>query len=326
MHRNGATDVELAPPTDGSAAGKLRARNLPSAAWNPATGTCRDVYCHSGGQDVPTYVETPPWTAAPGALGCDGCHGNPPRYASSGPDLAAPNSHLQLAPDGWEWGHYVGLPGPWHGTLPGSTVGHGVDGAASAPITCQTCHFDTVDPANTAPGGFHYLDTSGDYALPGGDAARADDPLWKRTQCATCHDGVSAPAGRGKVLPLRHVNGRRDVAFDPRVALPAGYATGLPASVATEPLAPYYVSPFNVTVAGWTLPAGAEVRAGPDGSSALDFTLASAAYDPATRTCSNVACHLARQSGVDAGQAPPLRWGMPYVSSFSCDYCHGMSY
>ena len=315
---DGAPDVELAPPTDGSASGSLRARNSPYAAYDPATGTCSGVYCHSSGQDVPTYVDTPPWTSAPGTLGCDGCHANPPRYASAGPDSAAANGHLQLASDGWEWGHYAGLPGPWHGSMHGSAVA----GTAASPMTCQTCHFETADPGNVAPGGFFYLDTSGDYGLTGGDTSRFSSPGWPAAQCAKCHDGVRAPVGRGKVLPLRHVNGRRDVAFDPRPALPSGYATGLPALASAGAIAPYYVAPFRVDTTGYTVPPGGAILSAQDTTEVLAIDLASAKYDPATRTCTGIPCHLARQWRVDAGREAPLRWGAPYERSASCNACH----
>src|SRR5512133_3708302 len=195
------------------------------------------------------------------------------------------------------------MPGPWHGSR------HGGPGAAS-PITCQTCHFETTDPTCTAPGGFFWLDTTGEYALEGGKASRLDTAPWLHPQCKTCHDGVLAPAGRGRVLALRHVNGRADVAFDPRAALPADYATGFPSLATSDPVAPYYVSPFDVTQSGWTLPEGGELRAAASGGTVvLTGTLGGASYDPASRTCSNVTCHVGRQWVLDAGQAPPLRWG-----------------
>ncbi|HSD20007.1 MAG TPA: CxxxxCH/CxxCH domain-containing protein [Anaeromyxobacter sp.] len=325
---DGLPDVVLTPPAQTVPGDAIKHRNTPQAAWDPATGTCSGVYCHSSGRDslgTPFgYVATPPWTATPGALGCDGCHGNPPRYPSAGPESAAPNSHIQLAEDGWEWGHYAGMSGPYHGTRHGSPTA----GYASAPITCQTCHYETVDPSHTKPDGFYYLDTSGDYALEGGAAARTTYVKWQRTQCATCHAaGSRAPPAPGAVLPLRHVNGRPDVVFDPRPALPDGYATGLPALATTAPVAPYYVTPFNVSLNGWPLAPGAEVRVASDGSEVLTVSLEHATYDPASRTCSNVGCHLSRQSLVDSGALgtpPPLRWGDEYKLFTSCEYCHSM--
>jgi predicted CxxxxCH...CXXCH cytochrome family protein len=212
------------------------------------------------------------------------------------------------------------MPGPWHGSH------HGGPGAAS-PITCQTCHFETTDPTCTAPGGFFWLDTTGDYALEGGDPDRLDTEPWLHPQCTTCHDGLAAPQGQGRVLPLRHVNGRADVVFDPRAALPVDYATGLPSLTTSDPVAPYYVSPFNVTQSGWTLPPGGDLRDAAGEAVVLTGTLAGATYDPASRTCSNVTCHVGRQWAADQTPplAPPLRWGDPYGEFWSCNWCHPMN-
>jgi predicted CxxxxCH...CXXCH cytochrome family protein len=324
---DGLPDVVLSPPAVAVAGDAIKLRNTPQAAWDPATGTCSGVYCHSSGHgdlDAPLdYRTTPTWTATPSALGCDGCHGNPPRYPTAGSTSAAPNSHLQLADDGWEWGHFAGMPGPWHGSKHGGGLGWPGTHAA-APITCQTCHFETVDPANVKPGGFFYLDTEGSYALdgPGVDPSRTENPLWRGSQCATCHDGAIAPRGAGKVLPLRHVNGRPDVVFDPRPALPDTYASGLPPLASPEPLAPYFVWSFNVLVDAEIFPPGTSVLQAEDGSKVLSVSLEHAAYDPATRTCTNVGCHLERQSLVGAGTLDPLRWGDNYDVWWACNYCH----
>ncbi len=323
---DGLPDVLLTPPPQAVPEDALKRRNAPLAAWDPASGTCSGVYCHSSGHgamDAPLdYRSTPAWAAGPDALGCDGCHGNPPRYRSAGSTSAAPNSHLQLADDGWEWGHFAGMPGPWHGSKHGGGLGWG--GAhAAAPITCQTCHFDTVDPANVKRFGFFYLDTEGSYALddPAMDPSRTENPFWQGGQCGTCHDGVIAPRGAGRVLPLRHVNGRADVVFDARAALPQGYASGLP-PLTTGPIAPYFVWSFNVLVDPAKLPPGTAVLVAKDRSEALAVSLEHAAYDPTTRTCSNIGCHLERQSLVGAGTLDPLRWGDDYDVWWACNYCH----
>jgi predicted CxxxxCH...CXXCH cytochrome family protein len=330
LGNDGLPDVVLTPPAQPVAGDAIKRRNAPQAAWDPATGTCSGVYCHSSGLAAPDapldYRTTPAWTAAPGTLGCDGCHGNPPRYRSAGSASAAPNSHLQLAGDGWEWGHYAGLPGAWHpaGSKHGGGLGWAGESAA-APITCQTCHFATVDPGNVKAGGFYYLDTQGSYAIDGpeADPARKESLDWQSSQCATCHDGVRAHVGAGKVLPLRHVNGRADVVFDPRPTLPSYYpGTGLPRLAPAAPIAPYYVWPFNVRVDAAALPPGVEVREASDGTSVLAVSLEHASYDPATRTCSNVGCHLERQAYADAGSVKPLRWGDAYEFYWACNYCH----
>ena len=176
-------DVVLNPA--GAPSTSLRSRNGTVARYDPATKTCRDVYCHSSGQETPAYVTSVSWTAPAGSLGCGGCHGNPPRYESGGGGTATANSHLGFDAGGvafgWETGHFAGLPGPAHGggsKHGGESPSFPLDAFQSAaPITCQACHAETVDPANVAPGGSFWLDTTGDYQLPGGDPSRlAADP------------------------------------------------------------------------------------------------------------------------------------------------------
>lgn len=296
-HANGVVDVELAP--DGAAAGSLKARNAADAAFEKATGTCSGAYCHSSGQESPAYVEAPAWSSAPGTLGCGGCHGNPPRYASGGEGAVDANSHLALMEDApgewWEWGHFGGLPGPWHnGSKHGGRSG---PGQSAAPITCQTCHADTVDPTSTGPSGFYWLDTKGDYDL-GGLLGFA---------CEGCHTGNAAePArGAGKVLPLRHVNGRREVVFDVRTELPV--ISWLPAAPNTA-TRPYWAT--DAALGG--LPDPAVPGATVDGST-LSVHLSGARYDPATKTCSSVGCHLWQTS---------VTWGGDY-GFMACAGCHG---
>jgi predicted CxxxxCH...CXXCH cytochrome family protein len=335
-------DVVLDPT--GISTARLRGRNAPTAAYDPATGTCTGVYCHSSGQETPAYVESPRWTATPGSLGCDGCHGNPPQYPSGGAGAADANSHvnldLELGEPAWEFGHFAGLPGPDHTSKHGDPEVWGTTTTSKAsPITCQACHYETVDPENVrTTGGFFYFDASGDYDLrPDGYGDRALDPSWQAMQCVTCH---ADHLGRGSVLPLRHVNGRRDVTFDPRTALPPGYPTGLPPLVTSDPIRPYYltldITSFDLApetcattwVPSCDVKADVEVRAAVGGGRVLTFTLEHAQYDPATKTCSSVACHLDRQLQVDTfGENPvmgPLRWGAPYLymDTQTCNGCH----
>lgn len=288
-HRNGTVDVVLFEP--GASPASLKARNTSTAAY--AGGTCSGVYCHSSGQQAPVYVASPPWTGTFTGRRCAACHGNPPAYPSGGAGTATANGHLVLADDGWEFGHFGGLPGPWHG---------GEHGTRAAPITCQTCHYETVDPASVGPGGLYYLDTSGLYDLGG--------PLGYR--CESCHTGAAgAPvAGPGAVLTARHVDGQRDVVFDPRTSIPAS-VTGLPLGSA-RPAFPYWViaSPSSL----------------PPNSAQNDTTwslhLAGARYDAASRTCSSVPCHLAQSFGTGAPAYDPLRWGVAPVGYATCSACH----
>jgi len=297
LHDDGKVDVVVGPA--GAPAGSLKARAAPGAAYDAASGTCSGVYCHSTGQEFPAYAVTPAWTSGVNP-GCAGCHGNPPAYPSGGAGTADANSHLALADDGYEFGHFLGLPGVWH------TSKHGAPGAA--PITCQACHYETVDPANVAPGGFYYLDTTGSYQLPGGDPFRVESGWTAQLDCTSCHTGAAGapPRGTGRVLPLRHVNGTRDVVFDPRPVLPA--IAGLPAAPNT-PTKPYWTADS----ARWVPWPAAAVWNG----TTLSFDLAGAGYQPATKTCSGVACHLADV---------PV-WGKPYgwgIGGQSCNMCHPM--
>jgi predicted CxxxxCH...CXXCH cytochrome family protein len=291
-HLDGVVEVDLSPA--GAPAGSLKARNQAGAAYDRASGSCAGVACHSSGQASPpagAFRATPGWRSA-GHLGCAGCHDLPPRSASGGPGAPDANSHLQLQADGYEWGHFGGLPGPWHGSKHG--VAPGTQDAA--PMTCQACHAGTVDPAGAGPSGFYWLNTGGDYTLPGGLLGYA---------CTTCHGAAGGPpAGAGGVLALRHVNGRPDVEFDRRTDLPA--LAWLPPAP-DRPTRPYWVRPA-------TLSLPTPLDGGLEGQT-LSLRLDGAAWDPASKTCSSVACHLFQSS---------VTWGTPHQGFTACASCHGL--
>ncbi len=292
-HMDGSVEVELQDAAAPS--GSLKARADPTAVYS--NGACSGVYCHSSGQESPAFVTTPGWTSGQ-TLGCNGCHSNPPRYASGGAGAPDANSHLNLAEDDYEFGHFAGLPGPYHGSKHGGGTYTTTEDAA--PITCETCHAATTDPAARGPSGFYWLDTSGDYQLAGGLVGFS---------CTPCHasgDPVK-PTATGKVLPLRHVNGSRDVVFDPRSTLPA--IAWLPPAPNT-PTLPDWVT--NGNISGW--PASVALN-----GTTASFGLSGATYNPVTKTCSNVACHLE--------SAGPV-WGTPYLvtvpvgPTYACCDCH----
>jgi predicted CxxxxCH...CXXCH cytochrome family protein len=298
-HRDGVVQVEL---TDAAApAGTLKARAHATAGWDAQSATCSGVYCHSSAEEPsPAFMVTPAWTSG-ATPACGACHGNPPAYPSGGAGAQDANSHVNLADDGYEFGHFLGMPGVWHNT------GHG--GRGAAPITCQTCHYGTVDPANTAPGGFYYLDTTGTYLIPGGDPGRFASGWATQLDCTSCHTGAPGrpPMGAGRVLPLRHVNGVRDVVFDPRLTLPP--VAGLPVAPNT-PTKPYWLARAGVYVP-WP---GTAVWNG----TTVSFDLSAASYDRVTKRCSGVGCHLA---GTPVwGRA--YGWGSPEYDN--CSRCHPM--
>jgi predicted CxxxxCH...CXXCH cytochrome family protein len=71
----------------GAAPMRIASAGGASPAWDRATGTCANVYCHGGGpvfadDMAPGRTLTPRWTAvglgAPGKAVCGACHGIPP--------------------------------------------------------------------------------------------------------------------------------------------------------------------------------------------------------------------------------------------------------
>jgi predicted CxxxxCH...CXXCH cytochrome family protein len=326
-HMNGTLDVELV--SSGAPAGSLKARNASWAGY-AGDGTYSGVACHSSGQATPAYRPTPAWGSGT-SLGCDGCHGMPPRYASGAAGSATANTHLVARTNTYLGTVYTGAYGhfAWHNrtralytqwlsgqhgvtdSLTGNEVADGTFGAA--PMTCQACHFETVDPAATGPSGFWWLNTTGNYLADGQNYAAFT------CAAANCHDGQPgrAPPGSGGVLPRRHVNGARDVVFDPRTATTSYRAPAAPA----EPTAAYWVTVSEFKDANH-LPPGATFSPAPpppDGTSAagtLSFELTGATYDPVTKTCGSVSCHLAQSS---------VQWGGTGLGTMTtCFACHSV--
>lgn len=303
FHMNGQTDVELYTP--GVDSGSLKALNPTTAAYAGGGGTCANVYCHSTGQEIPSYIESPAWNG--GGLAsprCSGCHDNPPQYASGGADSATANSHIMLSPGGDELGHFAGLPGyKYMGSY------HGDPGAfASTVISCQTCHYESVDPTNTGPDGFYYLDTTGTYDLGG------SNPY----DCSWCHTGPTStpPAKAGRAFSKAHVNGRRDVVFDPRTSLPSSVPLALPAGLTGRPSRPQWTSLY------WSGASELPPGSGNDGNY-WSAQLSGSGYNQATKTCTAIPCHIkqSNESSFPGARVVPLRWGSPPAGCGS-DNCH----
>lgn len=273
----------------------LKGKNSTSAAYDATAKTCSGVYCHSSGQGSPTYRTTPAWTSTT-PLTCASCHDNPPRYVSGGAGTATANSHLGV--DSWSWvvGHFGGIGAVGHADR------HGAVGQQETAITCQTCHFDTTDPASTGVSGFYWLDTTGNYAFAGTDPAQGS------VQCTACHTGAgNATVKAGKVLPLRHVNGTRDVVFDGRTAIDPAISY-LPIAP-NNPIRPYYRT--NDKTFTW-------LNGIVNGTGSSFSLQPGSSYDPATKTCT-VACH----NLVPASLLQTV-WGAPFA--WDCQYCHGDKY
>jgi hypothetical protein len=219
---------------------------------------------------------------------------------------------------GFHHGQGVGSHGYMFGTPPSL-----ID---SAPVTCQTCHVQTTDPSNTGPGGFYYLDTSGDYTIAGATNASYS--------CTSCHTGqAGAPlTGTGKVLPLRHVNGSRDVNFDKRTGNPN--AAWVPDAI--RPTRPYWFRPASPTNWGWDRVTVIDwIGVYPTGYT-VQFDFAGSEYNPADKTCTNVACHMSQGNTNYVGDVGPdrfikLQWGSTYyadgtydpvTNESACTLCH----
>ncbi len=214
-HMNGGlAEIELYNPS--APAGSLKARS-PGATYTPGTtvftdnkgktyteGTCANVYCHSGPSfSTPGAVPVPgvdfSWSAYPinypsfsvvtgrtystpnwggGALTCTGCHAVPLRTLEPTVHAATGQSHSWIDASGAESGH------AWN---------HGF-----APLSCRTCHQQTVTVANATS------------RTTGGVSVFSDVPI----------------SGFGF-----HVNGNPDVAFDK--VNPVQYRSSLTLAAAT---------------------------------------------------------------------------------------------
>ena len=251
---------------------------------------------------MPSVPNTPSWTST-AKLTCDACHGNPPRYPSGGAFSDTANGHVWLNPGGWVGGHILGLPGEnMYSRHGGGDPNHPT--ADASPITCETCHYETTDPAGRGPSGFYWLDTTGAYDIGGVSAPR----------CDSCHSAGSthAPLAAGRVLPLRHVNGSRDVAFDRRPALPATPIPWLPA--VNAPTRPYWFTQSNGSTGPWRPEV---IRIGSAAGSTMAFSLSAIEYVPGNKTCTNVACHVSDSPGPAWGSLPGANGGYNV-----CGLCH----
>jgi predicted CxxxxCH...CXXCH cytochrome family protein len=308
-HMDGTVDIDIAQET--APANSLKAKNGKAADGKAAvysSGSCSNVYCHSGksvtstdpGMPLPgldsrgnlkyglytvtttrSYQTSPAWTSPAGWAGyseCTGCHVFPP--TTYDPDIVD------------KYGTGI-LSDP---ALVGATVASGGAGDSHRSIQLSKDSYDGVrlqtvvdilHSNNMRP----YVESM--YGNAGGGVA-----------CRACHYGeitsdngsymrtVDSPYQLSvrmyNPVPVAdhrsHVNGNADVMFDTVNAYPYD---------------------------GWA------------------FSLANANYDPVEKTCSNTACHYSVGPNPNAGwgrdgfrQYAPV-WGTPYYSDGSnCGMCH----
>ncbi len=252
MHRNGTVDVELY--NSNAPNGSLKSLNPSTATYTPGgvvyydvdsipytNGTCSDVYCHSRTDwSSPDPISNPTGTDANGNLTYDPYVVTETRmYASvnwEDPHINCNGCHRNGPQTSYpEVQAGVGNSHAWineSGYEDFHFWNHGFD-----PIQCRTCHYSTITATMA----------------------------WSRDASDITYFGGAPLANKAF-----HVNGNKDVSFDP-------------------------VDTIVYNSNSWVL--------------------TDASYDPATKLCSSVPCHL--------NQLTP-EWGKPYRSSISaeCNQCH----
>lgn len=174
-------------------------------------------------------------------------------------------------------------------------------GTSGGFTTCQECHgfpTTTYSPAVSAGVGdsHQWIDPYGYRNL------HAWNMLGDPVACRTCHYGtLTATAGY-------HFVGYDEIQYDPvPLASRATHVNGV-SNVAFDTVNPVIYSSY---------------------SGSHSYSLAAASYDPADKTCSDVACHYNPPATAPPGtssrwQKKP-RWGGPYrwwTYSAECDLCH----
>ncbi len=283
-HEDGKVEVELYNPK----AKGLKALNPPDAHYNMQTTVCTNVYCHSSGQASQSriYVPTPPWTssfAQSNIKRCQGCHGSPPIYQNEGAGSQMANSHYRGSSIEDEAAHLLGI--HWD-----SVGGHNRDSLkiykTSSTMGCSTCHNKTVSDNTDGDN----IDTTFIDPVGGGKGIFT---------CDRCHSSSTIPPSNhsGSISDTAyHVNGRVDVVFSPLIFKSK-------AQLITAP-------------DGWSRQNGYKtVKSYDETTQGLN----TARYDPVTKTCSNVACHLSGIGGWGTTAGTGIRWGEKAVQ---CKTCH----
>lgn len=314
-HADGILQVELYNAT--APAGSLKAKNPSSAAYTPGTnittypskvgggltfsysdGTCSNIYCHSG-YTVTSSPVSMPLTYPENPI--------PPGYklnTSSGINYIMDEtcSNLTYSPYTVNYQRvYTTTPG-W--------------GTTGSFTTCSECHefpLTTFYPSvDAAVGDSHqWVSSFGNVRLHAYNKGSVvgGGPL----SCRTCHYSTVTQTGTVSTVykngawivqygpvalssRVMHVNGVSDVAFD-----------------TVNPIVYRY----------WDWGAGQYLD--------YQYSLASASYDPPTKTCTNVACHYYIPTDKAKWQQQ-VKWGGPFREDGEgvpgkrqmCDVCHRM--
>jgi len=143
----GPAEVRFDDPASLAAVTQPGATRAGAPAYDKATRTCSNVYCHGAGLKIPTkdIVGSPNWGAAQGSVACGNCHGIPPEDHASGiTRLACHRCH----------GDAIDASG---NVNPATHINGKVDLAADVTSSCSACHGDSSvtaapgDPASAPP-------------------------------------------------------------------------------------------------------------------------------------------------------------------------------
>ncbi|MRR52333.1 MAG: CxxxxCH/CxxCH domain-containing protein, partial [Rhodocyclaceae bacterium] len=289
-HYNTVINVTL--KNNEAGVGSLRAKNSATAvginvANSGITGTskssirCTMAYCHSNGNAANLiYATTPDWYGGSFTGDrCANCHGNAPNTTIAGSKSHYNNRFLGYTstPGGHQIGiHAMGIYSSASGLAKAGTTGKSSHGnaATATTISCNICHYATVT------------------------TARNDDNV----VCKACHyagNAVGAQVGNPAVIADRskHVNGLVNVDFQPVSMLSK-------AQVRQK----YYVTHAYSSV--WKRNGGYKVSGAYDSAKA-PFNTATM-WDGATKTCSNIACHMGNS----------VKW-TDNNGATECFSCHG---
>jgi predicted CxxxxCH...CXXCH cytochrome family protein len=311
-HRDGILQVELynaASPAD-----SIKAKNPAEATYTPGSviteydhkipnepkfsysnGTCSNVYCHSGYVVISSGTVGNPLTTA------DNPAYFPPNYkVNNGFIMDETCSSLQYAP-------YTVNSGREYLTTPA----WGTSGNFSV---CSECHqfpmWSDYTTVQAGVGDSHYWINEYGYAY----GHENNMEYFPGIGCATCHNGTA--------------NHRPGSVANPPTAYPTAWQ-----NIDGVWLQVYY----PVTLKSRVM----HVNGNPDvsfdtlngyryyypGYLDLPLPLTTALYDPATKTCSDVACHYGPPLNYNQKE---VKWGSPYRGwegpSNECDQCHRYGY
>ena len=267
-----------------------------TAVYDPATGSCADLYCHgtrmSGGSlTVPTFTR-----AGAGEAACGTCHGAPPgaphttntrcstchEDADDAGGISNPVQHVDGVLQVSGGGHPPGYAdADVHGAeandrgLDRCTSCHGADlTGGSSGVSCESCH--------------------------GG---------WS-TDCTFCHGGLDNMTG----APPEALDGATSVGV-----LSVGAHSSHVATTALH-------TPFSCSRCHGRLPASAFDSGHIDGDGRAEVVFdafnAAGRYDRATGRCSSLYCHGATLSADGALTEPT--WTRAGMGEAVCGTCHGM--